>query len=191
MTTENLALKVGALKAIKDFVETAYDEARAEIAATMKRGDKLTARSPIDDTKIGSVTLTDPKRVADVSNMAALVAWLTEHYPDLVSTTYEVNATAEQVRALVFEHHPEWLTQKTRVDPRAVAMIRERSAAAGEPIGPTGELDVPGVVVNTPDPVVTCRPAPGALDIVANLIRADRIGLDGVTRALPDMKDEA
>jgi hypothetical protein len=191
VTTEDLVLRVGALKAIKEYVNVAYDQAREEIAAVMRRGDRLTARSPLDDTKIGSVSLTDPKPVARVSDMAALTVWLVENYPDLVADVYEVNATDEQVRALVFEHKPEWLTRKQRVDPRVLQQIRERSATAGEAVGPTGELDVPGVAVETPAPVVTCRPTADALDAVAALIRADRLGLDGVIRSLPGTEDKA
>jgi hypothetical protein len=187
---EELTLRVGALKAIKDYVNVAYDEAREAVAAVMRRGDRLTARSPLDDTKIGSVSMTDPKPVARVCDMPALAAWLSENYPDLVADVYEVTATEEQIRALVFEHRPEWLTRKQRVDPRIVQQIRERSAIVGAPAGPTGEADVPGIVVETPEPVVTCRPSADALDAVAALIRADRIGLDGVTRALPGTEEQ-
>jgi hypothetical protein len=191
VTTDDLVLRVGALKAIKDYAVTAYDKAREEVADVMRRGDRLTVRSPLDDTKIGSVSLTDPKPVARVSDMSVLTAWLVENYPDLVTDAYEVNATDEQIRALVFEHRPEWLTRKQRVDPRVVQQIRERSAAAGVAVGPTGEADVPGVVVETPEPVVTCRPTPDALDVVAALIRADRLGLDGVIRSIPGTEDKA
>jgi hypothetical protein len=191
VSTEDLALKVGALKAIKDYATAAYDQAREEIAEAMRRGDRLTARSPLDDSKIGSVSMTDPKPVARVSDMTALTAWLSENYPDLVTDSYEVNATTDQITALVFEHRPEWLHRKQRVDPRIVQQIRERSAAVGAPVGPMGEADVPGIAVETSDPVVSCKSAPGALDAVAALIRADRIGLDGVARALPNVKDEA
>lgn len=191
MTTDDLVLRVGALKAIKDYVETAYDEARAEVAKVLKRGARLPALSPIDDTKIGSVTMTEPKRTARISDMGALTERLLADYPDLVDEVYEVNATSEQIRRLVFEHRPEWLNKKQRIDPKVIQRIRALSAEAGAPIGPGGEADYPGVVVERPEPVVTCRSAPGALDAVAALIRAGRIGLDGITRELPGSKDVA
>lgn len=191
MNTDDLVLRVAALKAIKDYVETAYDEARAEVANVLKRGARMPALSPIDDTKIGSVTMTEPKRTARISDADALAERLLEDYPDLVDEVYEVNATSEQIRRLVFEHRPEWLNKKQRIDPKVVQRIRALSAEAGAPIGPGGEAGYPGISVETPESVLTCRSAPGALDAVAALIRADRIELDGITRELPGSKDVA
>lgn len=191
MTADDLILRVAALKAIKDYVETAYDEARAAAAAVMKRGARLPALSPLDDSKLGSVTMTEPKRTARISDMPALAERLLADYPDLVDEVYEVNATSEQIRKLVFEHRPEWLDRKRRPDPQVIQRIRALSAEAGAPVGPGGEADYPGITVETPESVVTCRSAPGALDSVAALIRAGVIGLDGVTRELPSSKDVA
>lgn len=183
MSNDDLALRVAALKVVKEFTAGKYEEARAEIAKTMGRGDRLMARSPLDDSKIGAVSMSDPKPTAKVTNESALMAWLAQHYPEHIHNGYEINATTEQVTRVLFEHAPHLLQKVRRIKPDVLSSITKASAALGQPVGPGGEADVPGITVETPDPVVSCKPADdSALTAVMDLIRAERLGIDGVVR---------
>jgi hypothetical protein len=179
-----LVLRVAALKSVKDYVCDQYDDARAELDKAMNEGDRLTARSPLDGGKLGTVTKTEPKPSARVSDEQALVDWLAEHYPEALVVRYKVVASEEQLRRLLFEHAPELLSQYRRPDPEMVRELLANAANFGQPVGPSGEADVPGVVVETGPPVVRCNTTPQSLSAVLALIRAEQMGLDGVIREL-------
>lgn len=187
MSNEELAVKVAALKVVSDFTKARYDEARGEVSAVMAAGDRLMARSPIDGTKIGPVVKTDPKPVAKVVDEAALTEWMGEHYPENVKAGYEIAATDGEIEQVLFEHAPHLLKHRRRIKPEVVAEIKRESAAMGCPIGPGGEVDLPGIAIDTPDPVVSCKPDPvTALAVVQQLFREGRLELDGtVLPALP------
>jgi hypothetical protein len=182
---EALLLRLAALKVLSAHVAAEYEDARAKAAAEMHRGDRVIARSPLDDAKIGAVSMSDPKAAATVTDSAALLEWMAEHYPDTVTTGYEVAASDHELVGLLFEHAPHLLRRVRKLDPKAVAEIRRYSAAVGTPIGPSGEADIPGVTVTIPAPVVSCRPDEStALPAVIALVRAGRLGLDGSLREL-------
>jgi hypothetical protein len=182
VSTDELVLRVAALKAIKDFTEAEYDKARGEMAAAMNPGDRLTARSPLDGSKLGAVSMTDPKVTSRVADQAALTDWLFEHYPATVTVGYEVSATDEELRRVLFEHAPHLLRKVRRVDPETVRELRANAVALGAPVGPGGEADVPGLVVESASPTVRCNSTDTALPAVMELIRAERMGIDGVIR---------
>lgn len=176
-------LRVAALKVLKDYVSARYDEARDEMKATLSKGDRLTARSPLNDEKIGAVWLTDPERVASVVDPAALLSWVEMHYPEKVHRPYRVTASAAQIETLLFEHKPEWLVREEKVHPEFVAELLKLAAKVGEAVGPGGEMDVPGVAVKVRDGVVTCRPDKDkALPLVLELHQSGVLSLDGTVR---------
>ncbi len=176
-------LKVAALKVLADYVKARYDEARAEMKDQLSKGDRLTARSPISDEKIGAVWLTDPERTASVVDPAALLSWVEMHYPEQVRERYHITASDEQIRTLLFEQKPEWMQRRSEVDPKFVAEVLSASADMGMPIGPSGEADVPGVAIKVRDGVVTCRPVAGkALPLVLEMHQAGVLELDGTVR---------
>lgn len=176
-------LRVAALKVLKDYVTAAYDEARDEMKTQLSKGDRLTARSPLNNEKIGAVWLTDPERVASVVDPAALLSWVEMHYPDKVHRPYRVTASEEQLRTLLFEHAPEWLVREEKVLPAFVAELLKLAAQVGEAVGPGGEMDVPGIAVKVRDGVVTCRPDKDkALPLVLELHQTGLLSLDGTVR---------
>lgn len=192
-TLDEQVLKVAALKVVKEFTATRYDEAREEIAKLMTKGDRKTARSPLGDVKIGSVTLSDPKATASITDLDALTAWLKEHYPEHFVGGYEINATSEQLMRVLFEHAPELLRKVRRVDPKVLKELTTSAAALGSPVGPGGEADVPGITVETPAGVVSCTPDKvAALPAIEELFRAGLLQLDGtVHAALPAAEEPA
>ena len=187
MSNEELAVKVASLKVVSDFTKERYDQARGEVGKVMQAGDRLMARSPIDGTKMGPVTKSDPKPVAKIVDEAALTEWMSAYYPDTLVAGYELAATENEVVQVLFEHAPHLLKHRKRIKPEVLAEIKRESAAMGCPIGPGGEVDLPGIAIDTPEPVVSCKPDPAtALLVVQQLFREGRLELDGtVLPALP------
>lgn len=160
----------------------AYKDAREELAPHMTRGSKLVARSPLDsNTKIGAVTLTDPKAVATISDRKAFEAWVGEHYADRIERDYEVIGSHQEIASILFEHAPHLLRSITKVNPELEKQIRTDSSKLGIPIGPNGEADVDGVTVFIPDAHVTCRADDNALASVVDLFRAEKLTLESLT----------
>lgn len=187
MSNEELAVKVASLKVVSDFTKARYDEARGEASEVMQAGDRLMARSPIDGTKMGPVTKSDPKPVAKIVDEAALTEWMGEFYPDNLETGYEIAATENEIVQVLFEFAGHLLKPRKRIKPEVLAQVKRESAAMGCPIGPGGEVDLPGIAIDTPEPVVSCKPDPAtALLVVQQLFREGRLELDGtVLPALP------
>lgn len=191
-STNDLVLRTAALKAISDYTTKAYNAARAEVAGVLGRGDRKMARSPLDDTKLGAVYVTDPKPQCLVTDEAELTEWMAEHYPAAIESGYEIAGSEAEVVAVLFEHAPHLLRRIRRVDSEQLRELRANSIALGAPIGPGGEADVPGIEVHTPDGVVTCKPDAAAIHAVVALFRAGRLELDGtVLPAIEEPGDAA
>lgn len=183
----DLALRLAALKVLKDYIEACYSQARGEAARTMKRGERLVARSPVDDQKIAVIPMSDPSQVAEVVDQQALTDWLSENYPEMVVSGYKVIGSQAEIVQVLFQHAPHLIKRTQAVQLEALHEIRRTSAALGQPVGPRGELDMPGIKVTLPDPVVTCRPTEDALAIVRDLHAQGVLELDGTVHiALPE-----
>lgn len=180
---DDLVLRVAALKVISEFTTGQYNEARKELTPTMGPGDRKIARSPIDNAKLGAVYMTDPKPTVRVSDLDALTAWLTENYPATMKATYEVCGSEEQVRRVLFEHAPDMLRKVVRIDPEQLKELKANALAMGQAVGPGGEMDMPGITVEVPDGVVTCKPDyDTAMPAVRALMSAELLSLDGTVR---------
>lgn len=176
-------LRAAVLKTISDFTKAKYDEARAALDGTMGKGDRLIARSPLDNSKLGAVYVTDPNPVCKVTDRAALTDWMVEHYPELTETGYEVCGSDREVIDVLFEHAPHLLREVRRVTADDMRQLRGNAVALGMPVGPGSETDIPGLEVDIPDGVVACKPDPNAFQSVMDLWRAGRLELDGTIRA--------
>lgn len=184
----DLALKVAALKVLQDYIVDCYTKARAEAAATMRRGERLVAWSPLDDTqKIATLPMSDPSKVAEIVDEAALAGWFKQHYPEKIMSGYKVIGSQAEVIAVLFQHAPHLIRRTEALQLEALHELKRSSAALGQPIGPGKELDIPGVKVTTPDPVLTCRPTEAAFDIIRDLHNQGVLELDGTVHiALPE-----
>lgn len=183
----DLALRVAALKVLKDYIEEQYTWARAEAARTLKRGERLVARSPLDDSKIATIPMSDPKHETTITDETAVTDWYREHYPEMVTSGYKVIGSQAEVIAVLFAHAPHLIKRTQALQLEALHELKRSSAALGQPCGPGAELDIPGVKVSLPDPVLTCRPAEGAFDIIRDLYNQGVLELDGTVHiALPD-----
>lgn len=179
---DELVLKVAALKVVSDYTKTRYDESRAEVAEMMERGDRKMCRSPLGDVKIAAVSMSDPKAVALISDEAAYTEWVRQTYPDAIESAFHIIGSDAEVVAVLFEYAPHLIRRTEKVDPEFTSAVRRESAALGDPIGPGGEADIPGVKVSTPNPVVSCKPTEDALAAVVDLFRAERMTLESLVR---------
>lgn len=179
-----LVQRAAYLKVISAFTEARYDEARAQLSKRMNRGDRLIARSPLDDSKVGAVYVTDPKPTCRITDATALRVWMFQHYPELCESGYQVIGSDKEVIDVLFEHAPHLLRRVQQVSSDALRELKAASVALGQPVGPGCEADVPGLEVHTPDPVVACKPTDTALQSVMDLYRTNRLGLDGTVREL-------
>lgn len=180
-STEDLAVQVASLKVVSDRTKEAYDRARGELAKRMRRGDRVMAWSPLDENvKLGAITRTNPDKVTDVVDPEAFLAWVKEFYEDKVTPDFEITGTSEQVIATLYEHRRELLKLVSRVDVEFLRGIRIESSERGQPVGPGGELDIPGLKVTTPPSDLRCLPGRKAEVEVAELFRTGAVSLDAL-----------
>lgn len=179
-------MAVATMKVLAEYVKHHYEARRAEFEQSEARGNRLTARDPRDNVKLAAVTLTDPDPVVRV-NEPVWTAWMREHYPSLCETVTEIAPGMEHaVVAVLFEHAPHLLTERTRVKSEHAAELKASCKTIRTVIGPMGETEMPGFTVEIPDPVVSCRLSEGAHDRVLEMVRTGQIELDGTLRPAID-----
>lgn len=176
VTPDRVALDLVALRVLADLVRTSTDQRKTAAATLMARGDRATARTDHDgrDVKLGTVTKTDPKRAARVTDRDAVEAWCAQHVTGAAVVDVEI-ADEAAAKAVLQEHAPHLLVDVPRVADWAVtAQLRRAEAddAAGR------EPTPPGIVVEQGTPTVSVRPSPEARDLVFDLIRRGVISLD-------------
>lgn len=177
------AVPVAVLKVLSEHTSDRYDAARTEAAASMAQGDRRIVRSPLDNAKLGAVYMTDPSPKTVITDRTSLTEWFDQHYPESVEDRYEVVPDAErEVVDVLFAHAPHLLRKVHAISGAALSSLRKESAALGQIIGPGGEVDVPGIEIETAAGTVGCRPDPGALDAVRRLFESGRLTLDGTLR---------
>lgn len=176
-------LPVAVLKVLSAHTKERYEQARIDAHSDLGAGDRRIVRSPLDGAKIGAVYMTDPKPVAVVIDEDALLAWLAEHeYADQYETVTTVDASDPRVLDVLFTHAPDLIRSKRRVKPEARRDLLERAARLGAAIGPSDELDVPGIQVRRGESYVACKPDDDGLLAVYELINSGRVMLDGTVR---------
>lgn len=175
---EQLYISTAVLAHISAHTKERYDQARAEVASVMGPGDRKIVRSPKDGSKLGALFIKDPEPVAVVTDEKALVEWLRSHeYESQVETTMTVDVDDPRVRELLFEHG--LMKESRRVKPEARREILKRSASKGEPIGPSDELDVPGISVSSRTAAPAFLRERDGLLSVYELITSGQVAIDG------------
>lgn len=176
-----LALRMVIMKFMMDCVAPAQRELRKLAELSLAAKDRVTAVSPLDGTVLGTITKSNPSPTATVDERV-FADWMSANYPERVTWQSRITAM-EAAIAVLRVHAPELLESSVVVAPYAVAEVQRLSAAAGRPVGPGGELDVPGITVGTKPGVVSVRTEATAADAIAGLITSGRVTLDG--RELP------
>jgi hypothetical protein len=131
-TTDELAQQALLLAALAKVVGQARDRVKQQLEQQMTIGDLK--RPTISGVKAGSVTYSVGKTQVTIADGTAFTAWVEQNY--------------------VTE-----LELITRVRPAFQDKVLEWSKVAGQPMGPGGELDVPGVVFRQSDPTLIVRPS--------------------------------
>lgn len=181
--SDDLWLRMAALKAASNAFSTAYERARKEAATKLARGEKHMPRADPDGPAIATVDMTNPKPSVTITDMAALVQWMATNYAQHVETKYIPDGQAsDEIVAVLFAHAPHLLRTERRVNAEVLADMLDRTAKARVPVGPGGELDVPGIKWAMSSAVVRCTPTDDALPEVLGLWRSGRVDLEAAFR---------
>lgn len=125
------------LKLLADQIRTGRDVAATEVRDTWRPSTRIPATLP-DGRVLGTVTLTDGKTGARVTDEAAFTAWVRKHRPDEIVET---------------------------VRPSYQKAVLAEAKDAGAPVTRDGEL-IPGVEIVHGDPYPSVRAVDGAMDAV-------------------------
>jgi hypothetical protein len=179
--SDEVFLRVAALKVVKEFTAEKYDEARVEAAQYQRPGDRKRVVSPFDGTKIGDVQTTDPAPRSIVTDEEGMADWMVANdYEDNVEDVYKVVGGDREIQSVLFAHAPHLLKRVRRVKREVLADLQATALKYGQPVGPGGEMDMPGIEVRPGVPQVRCVPDPDtALLAVMELIHNQRLLIDG------------
>jgi hypothetical protein len=161
LTPVDLAvLRVSVLTWMGKRIKAETDIARVEAAVLMKKGDTIAARSPLDDTRIGRAMMSDPKRIATVTNRPALEVWITGRYPEKLVQRTEIVGPMSDVLEVLRKFAPHLVEDVKSVPDWAVNELLKKAEGLGRPVGYGGECGTdapPGIAVATPVGVLTVR----------------------------------
>ncbi len=201
MTTTDPRAAASRLAFLTALVELAVAELAKQRAATadvMEPGEAHPVRTP-DGAMLARVRMTNPKpkTTARITDHVALTEWIGREYPERVQVVPTISDRTEEVIAVLAEHAPHLVELPTSLPTWCTEEVVKLSAKAGRPVGPGGELDVPGVLVETATgtpSVSVAEKADDFLVLVAELATSGRLALDGTLRELPaapaDAQDE-
>jgi hypothetical protein len=157
-------------------VKEAKAAARATIEHRYAEGTRTTIRSPLDDSKLGTVYRTDPDPSWQITDRDALARWLGED-PRNVEYVDDIAGTDEQVIEVLREHAPELLARIERV--KAEAVNAAVAAAA------RGEQPMPGIERVKPRGSLVVRPDKNAGPAIERMVAAGLLTWDGRLLELP------
>lgn len=171
-----------ALKVLETEVKKRQAAVKAIVGQRYDDGDKRAFRSPLGDTRLGTVYRSDPEPAWQVTDPDALHTWLADQ-PDYVEHTVEIVGDQAEVLAVLADHAPHLLADVIRVRESAVAEILGQAKT-------TGATDAPGIERVKPAGTLTVRPEKGAYEAVAALVAANLLTWDG-RPALPPAEGES
>lgn len=153
-----LASRVVLQSAVMKELKARHDEDRAELQADMERGEKITAAG--ETVSLGTVSFSDPKPKARVTDRAALLGHVAEDAPGRIGLRI---TDMPRALALLEADYPEL------VEPALSSQDEAHYVRAAE----KGE-EVPGVEVSTGSPVMSVRPSAAGKDAAAELVAGNR-----------------
>jgi len=163
MSTQDIARRMVALKALGDIVKDAYDAARAEMRAVMGDEGIQQLHAKLGEARIGSVSMTTPATKAAVTNGVIFTEWV---------KTLEPSAVTVETREVINET---W----------QAAFVGHLLPAGAGAVTEDGE-EVPGVTFSTGSPYVTTRNVDTAAILAA--LRAGALDTAALL-ALPEAPD--
>jgi hypothetical protein len=175
----DLWLRVAAHSLASSWHAFAYKMVRSEAEKKMDRGDRKIVYAPDGVTKLGAVSKSAPKKTAQVGNEGALMEWVRTHYPKSIEADADITGPEDEVKAFLWSNGGRHLlTARDRIAPKLRAEILEASTRAKAPVGPGGEMDVPGVILAEQAPsTVRFLPDEDATDVIIELVRSGAVKL--------------
>jgi hypothetical protein len=160
---DDLARRLVVLSMLGKRVAEAVAETKDRLAGSLTVGDVKKPTHPDDPRlRLGSVTFAAGKVSAVVTDPAALAAWLGRRYPGKGRLDW-VPADKDEFEAFretyAGERVGHWIPAEGLFE-----AVLAASRAAGEPMSPDGDLDVPGVKVSEGEPYLSVRPATSVPD---------------------------
>lgn len=190
------AFEFAVTKAIADHAASRMKTLRERAVEAFIPSDRIPVVSPIDRRRhIATVSATDPKPEAVVTDRDELTAWFFEHYDERCEDVEKLVGSTAQVIAALRQYAPadvvdQLITVDRIVPDYEISNLLTRSAGSGKPIGPGGEIDdqaPPGVEVRERDWSMQVRLADDAIPHILELWRAGRIdplGIDAPATAI-------
>ena len=178
------------MKYLAELTAAGVKEQREQLAGLMMNGDRVGVPDPGGTgSELGIVVRSKPQPSAVVVDRVKFAGWMAEHYPGRVHTV--VSLPEENLEAAIQVLHssaPELLDEELMVEDWAESEVLACTVRAGEPCGPGGELDVPGVVFQPAgEGTVQVRLGADAPRMIEELWRTGRIDLvSGNVLELPE-----
>lgn len=172
-TDGDLAIQIVLLKTLADVVLDEIKSAKEIAADQYAKGASVPARTDSfdGDIKLGRVTKSDPKPVAEVTDPAALDAYIrAEHYEQL-SHGVELGDLGEILAILKDQGRSDLFTSTEAIPPWLYKQMLA-AALAGKPI--------PGVQVRRPSGVVSATKERAAVELVRRLLSGAPVQLIGI-----------
>jgi hypothetical protein len=176
---DQVALGMLALTHAKKRIDTVLPDLRVQANALLKKKERVAVE--IDGETVGMITKSSPSKVARVNDGVKLLAWMREHYPEHVERVAFVE-NMEKVFRVLMDHAPELVLHRDRVSEAVERSMLADSVKVGVPVGPGGEADVPGIVVDTPDGNTSAIPDKQNAYLIDQLFAQGRVSLDGTVR---------
>jgi hypothetical protein len=181
VSPKDLALAMVVLKHLLDVASKSQASLRQNAAEELDASDRVTARSPVDGTLLGSITKSKAKPKVVVTDPDALLDWVEQHYPDRVSSVEFIDERVmdEAIGFLMAHGGSQFVSTTVSLSPYTLSEITKLSEKAGVPVGPGGELGVPGVRVDFPEGNVSVRLEPEVHEAIVAVIQSGHVSLDG------------
>lgn len=168
---------------VAQWVSTKVGPGIAAIRESAKKSlvpeERIAAVSPVDGTVLGTITRTNPKPVAKVEDMAALMAHVQETNPEELRDVDYVSGSDDEVLKALKESHQNLVSQRVEISEQHLSFLLKK-AAGSKTFRP------PGITVEKPVGAVNIYPADDADEAFQAVIKARAVELDGsINHALP------
>jgi hypothetical protein len=181
--TRQLALRLAALRVLMAEAKQLDDTARVEAKTLMAPKERASAVGP-DGQLLGTVTMSSPNAKVTITDETALIGWLADRYPGHLDERLTITGPMDRAVEILAAYAPELVTRQPVLRDWARTELEELGKAAGCPVGPGGETEIPGIRVDTPPGTASVRLEHGAAHTIIDLFRTGRLALDGTLRAL-------
>lgn len=166
-TDSDLAYRIVLLKTLADLVNQEFRDAKSLAAEQFAKGASIPARTD-NDVKLGRVTKSDPKPVAEIVDRDELDAYIRDQHPDKLERSVVLGDVAEILPVLIDAGRADLFTEVEDIPDWLVGQMKA-AAVTGRPI--------PGIALRRPEGVVSARTERAAEQTVRQLLSGARVPL--------------